>query len=138
MRLKIMALALLLASGIGLRRAAAESAHNIAVFGDSLANGVGSALYAGIRTRPDDKLHRDSKVGTGITRPDYDTFFRSFGATLGPARITDAVIIFGANDVGNSLRDENHKSYLFGSPGWSDDLLLGRQGGSGGLVLCQS
>jgi hypothetical protein len=119
MRLKITGMALLLAAFFGLRPAAADSPHNIAVFGDSLADGVWSALHVDVKARPDDKLYRDSKVGTGITRPDYDAFFQSFAATLGPDHITDAVIIFGANDDGNSLRDEQHKGYLFGSPGWT-------------------
>lgn len=119
MKLKITGLALLLAACICLHPAAAKAPHNIAVFGDSLADGVWSALYVDIKARPDDKLYRDSKVGTGITRPDYDTFFQSFTATLGPDHITDAVIIFGANDDGNSLRDDQHKGYLFGSTGWT-------------------
>jgi len=119
MRLKITGLALLMAASFSLRPADAESPHNIAVFGDSLADGTWSALYVDIKAHPNDQLYRDSKVGTGITRPDYDAFFQSFAAKLGPDHITDAVIMFGANDVGDSLRDEQHKGYLFGSPGWT-------------------
>jgi len=120
MRRGATSLAFLLAGCIGLASAkAAPPVHNIAVFGDSLADGVWSALYVQVKTRPGDTLYRDSKVGTGITRPDYDMFFQNFAATLGPDHVTDAVIIFGANDVGNSLRDEQHKGYLYGSPGWT-------------------
>ncbi len=96
----------------------ADAPHNIAVFGDSLADGTWSGLYQELKADPQDKLYRDSKVGTGITRPDYDGFFASFAATLGPDHVTDVVVMFGANDDGNSLRDENHKGYLYGTPGW--------------------
>lgn len=97
----------------------AQTPRNIAVFGDSLADGTWSGLYQELKAHPEDKLYRDSKVGTGITRPDYDDFLAGFVATLAPDHITDAVVMFGANDYGNSLRDESHKGYLFGTPGWT-------------------
>ena len=99
--------------------AAHAAPHNIAVFGDSLADGTWSGLYQELKAHPEDKLYRDSKVGTGITRPDYDDFFTGFAATLAPDHVTDVVVMFGANDYGNSLRDEDHKGYLFQSPGWT-------------------
>jgi hypothetical protein len=55
-----------------------------------------------LKAAPQDRLYRDSKVGTGITRPDYDRFFTDFAATLAPDHVTDVVVIFGANDVGDS------------------------------------
>jgi hypothetical protein len=90
----------------------------IAVFGDSLADGTWAGLYQELRHTPSASLYRDSKVGTGITRPDYDAFFNNFAATLGPDKITDVVVMFGANDE-EGLRDETHKGYLFASPGWT-------------------
>ncbi len=96
----------------------AQAAQSIAVFGDSLADGVWAGLYQELRHTPDAVLFRDSKVGTGMTRPDYDTFFQGFAATLGPDKVTAVVVMFGANDE-EGLRDENHKGYAFQSPGWT-------------------
>jgi len=95
----------------------ADTGHNIAVFGDSLADGVWAGLYDELKANPDDKLFRDSKVGAGLTRPDYEDFVNGFVASLDLDHVTDVVIMFGANDD-EGLRDENHKGYLFESPGW--------------------
>jgi hypothetical protein len=76
----------------------AAQAHNIAVFGDSLADGVWAGIYQEEKANPQDRLFRDSKVGTGLTRPDYDSFVAGFIATLDPDHVTDAVVMFGAND----------------------------------------
>ncbi len=58
-----------------------------------------------------------AKVGTGLTRPDYKAFVDGFIVTLGPNHITDAVIMFGANDD-EGLRDDQHKGHAYASPGW--------------------
>jgi hypothetical protein len=97
----------------------AAGPHNIAVFGDSLADGAWSGLYQELKAEPQDELYRDSKVGTGITRPDYDDFVAGFTASLAPEHVTDVVVMFGANDDGSSLRDETHKGYLYATPGWT-------------------
>jgi hypothetical protein len=97
--------------------AASVPSHNIAIFGDSLADGVWAGLYQEEKANPQDKLFRDSKVGTGLTRPDYDTFVAGFIGTLDTDKVTDAVVMFGANDD-EGLRDDNHHGYLFQSPGW--------------------
>ncbi len=96
----------------------AAQAHNIAVFGDSLADGVWAGIYQEEKANPQDRLFRDSKVGTGLTRPDYDSFVAGFIATLDPDHVTDAVVMFGANDD-EGLRDDNHHGYLFESAGWT-------------------
>jgi hypothetical protein len=102
----------------------AGAAPVIAVFGDSLADGTWAGLYQELRHTPTATLYRDSKVGTGITRPDYDAFFNNFATTLGPDKITDVVVMFGANDE-EGLRDEAHKGYVFESAGW-DKIYLSR------------
>jgi hypothetical protein len=95
----------------------AAPGHNIAVFGDSLADGVWAGLYDELKSNPADALYRDSEVGTGLTRPDYEDFVNGFAASLDLDHVTDAVIMFGANDD-EGLRDDNHKGYAFGSAGW--------------------
>jgi len=98
---------------------AAESAspHTIGVFGDSLGDGVWSGLYVVLKKHPEDHLFRYSKVGTGLTKPDYESWFGEFTKQLDADHISVAVIMFGANDQ-ESIRDENRKGYLFQSEGW--------------------
>ena len=86
------------------------------MFGDSLADGVWAGLHQELR--PDDKLFRDSKVGTGLTKPDIKSFIQDFTDTLDRDHIDVAVVMFGANDE-ESLRDDDHKGFLFQSPGWT-------------------
>jgi hypothetical protein len=89
----------------------------IGVFGDSLGDGVWSGLYTVLKKHPEDHLFRYSKVGTGLTKPDYATWFGEFTKELDADHITVAIIMFGANDQ-ESIRDENQKGYLFQSEGW--------------------
>jgi hypothetical protein len=88
----------------------------IAVFGDSLADGTWAGLHQELH--PDDKLFRDSKVGTGLTKPDIKDFIQGFADTLERDHINVAVVMFGANDE-ESLRDDDHKGFLFQTPGWT-------------------
>jgi hypothetical protein len=90
---------------------------NIGVFGDSLGDGVWGGLYGITKSHPETKLFHYSKIGAGLSRPDYAAWFKDFGATLDQDHITDAVIIFGINDQ-DSIRDENRKGYAFASDGW--------------------
>ena len=111
-RLGVSLLALALAGAPKLSQAA-----NIAVFGDSLADGAWIGLHQELSQHAGDKLFRDSKVGTGLTRPDIKGFTQNFIDSLSRDHVDTAVIMFGANDQ-QSLRDETGKGYLFQSPGW--------------------
>jgi uncharacterized protein len=93
------------------------SGRNIAVFGDSLADGVWSGLYPVLKTHPEDRLFRHSKVGAGLTRGDYQSWLPEFTAALDDEHITVAVLMFGANDQQN-IRDDNRKGWLFQTDGW--------------------
>jgi hypothetical protein len=97
--------------------AADSPARVIGVFGDSLGDGVWHGLYAVLKAHPDEKLYRYSKVGAGLTRPDWGAWFEGLPKTLDADRITVAVVMFGANDL-QSIRDEERKGWLFGTPGW--------------------
>jgi len=97
--------------------AAEGGAKVIGVFGDSLGDGVWGGLYAVQKQHPDDKLFRYAKVGSGLTRPDFATWIADLPKNLEADKITVAVVMFGANDL-QSLRDDNHKGYNFGTPGW--------------------
>jgi hypothetical protein len=89
----------------------------VGVFGDSLGYGVWSGLYTIMKKHPDDKLFRYAKVGAGLTRPDYTAWFAEFTQSLDTDKTTEAVVMVGANDQ-QSIRDENHKGYLYQSDGW--------------------
>jgi hypothetical protein len=89
----------------------------IGVFGDSLGDGVWSGLYALLKKQPDDRLFRYSKVGAGLTRPDFPAWLAELPKSLEVDRITVAVVMVGANDL-QSVRDDNRRGFLFGTPGW--------------------
>jgi hypothetical protein len=99
------------------RTSKAAKLSNIVVFGDSLAQGLYIGLYDDLSSHPDTSVKNHGKQGEGLTRPDYTEFFQGFSNSIVGAGYTDAVIIFGANDD-EGLRDEDHKGYAFGSPGW--------------------
>jgi hypothetical protein len=92
---------------------------NIGVYGDSLGDGVWSGLYTIIKHNPNDKLFRYSKVGAGLTRPNFASWFDEFKTSLDRDHITTAVFMFGANDQ-QGIRDEKHKGYIFESRGWKE------------------
>ena len=117
LRVAIAAWLFLCASATLAADTSAPSPLSIGVFGDSLADGVWSGLYTVLKKHPDDHLFRYSKVGTGLTKPDYAAWFDDFTKKLDADHVTVAVIMFGANDQ-ESIRDENQKGYLFQSEGW--------------------
>jgi hypothetical protein len=108
-----LAVALSLAAGAG----ADPISRNIGVFGDSLGDGVYGGLYLVVKSHPEDALFHYSKVGAGLTRPDYATWFTEFTAELDRDHITNAVVMFGSNDQ-QSIRDENRKGYIFPTDTW--------------------
>jgi len=89
----------------------------IAVYGDSLGVGAWSGLYQLLHDDPRVRVVRHSEVGSGLTRGDYETWFTEFKADLDQSKPDVAVVMFGGNDQ-QSLRDENHKGYLFSTDGW--------------------
>ena len=96
---------------------AAEPKRSVGVFGDSLGDGLWSGLYTATKSNANVQLFRHSKIGAGFTRPDYTSWFNDFVASLDESKLTDAVIMVGANDR-QGIRDENRKGYLFQSEGW--------------------
>ena len=89
----------------------------IAVYGDSLGEGAWSGLYQILRSNTAIHVVRHSKIGSGLTRGDYAAWLAEFKADLDQSRPDVAVVMFGGNDQ-QSLRDENHKGYLFPGDGW--------------------
>jgi hypothetical protein len=119
--MKLKAFALVIAMAALLSAAAGAGAdpvtRNIGVFGDSLGDGVYGGLYGVVKTHPGDNVFHYSKVGAGLTRPDYAMWFTEFTAELDRDHITNAVVMFGSNDQ-QGIRDENRKGYIFPTDGW--------------------
>src|SRR5579863_3163670 len=95
----------------------AKAPLTIAVYGDSLGDGAWSGLYQILRSDATIHVTRHSKVGSGLTRGDYAAWFADFKAELDESKPDVAVVMFGGNDQ-QSLRDENHKGYLFPTDAW--------------------
>jgi uncharacterized protein len=89
----------------------------IAVYGDSLGDGAWSGLYDILHDKANVHVVRHSKVGSGLTRGDYAQWFADFKKDLDDSKPDVAVVMFGGNDQ-QSLRDENHKGYIFPTDGW--------------------
>jgi hypothetical protein len=100
------------------RIASSARPHIIGVYGDSLGDGTWSGLYFLVKGHPKDSLLRRTKVGTGLTTPDFPGWMQDFTASLDSDHVTDAVIMFGANDQ-QSIRDERHVGYRFETAGWT-------------------
>ena len=111
----VIATASLLAAAFG--AAADPVTRNIGVFGDSLGDGVYGGLYGVIKSHPGDSVFHYSKVGAGLTRPDYAAWFAEFTTELDRDHITYAVVMFGSNDQ-QGIRDENRKGYVFPTDAW--------------------
>jgi uncharacterized protein len=89
----------------------------VAVYGDSLGEGLWQGLYLLLKSDSQTRVVRRSKLGSGLTRGDYSDWFEDFKAELDKAPPDIAVIMFGANDQ-QSLRDASRKGYLFATEGW--------------------
>ncbi|MDE1150462.1 MAG: DUF459 domain-containing protein [Azospirillaceae bacterium] len=114
--------AFLCADAIAGARADAPSAPSgtVAVYGDSLADGVWSGLYEYLKSSPQTHLVRHSQLGSGLTRPDYANWRTETARQIEEAGDGGfAVVMFGANDM-QGVRDENRRGYLFKSPGWTN------------------
>ena len=83
----------------------------IAVYGDSLADGLWSGLYELTKTQPMVRLLRHSHIGTGLTRPDFAAWQIEIKADLDADGDTVVVIMVGANDM-QGIRAEDRIKIL--------------------------
>jgi hypothetical protein len=103
----------------------------IAVYGDSLADGLWSGLYDLTKSTPTIRLLRHSHIGTGLSRPDYATWQNEVTAELDSDGDTVVVIMVGLNDM-QGIRGDDRRGFSFKSPGWASvynariDWLLGQ------------
>lgn len=99
-----------------LRERMAQGRLRIGVFGDSMADGLWTALYRDLHGEPGVTVTKFSEVSTGLSRYDYVDIQAKTRRQLDEQPVDAAVLLFGTNDAqGISLDGQVHP---FGSPGW--------------------
>ncbi len=99
-----------------LKARAASGALRIGVFGDSMADGLWTALYRDLNGKQGVTVTQFSAVSTGLSRYDYVDIQAKTARQLSETPVDVAVVLFGTNDAqGISLDGVIHD---FGTPGW--------------------
>ena len=99
-----------------LRQRMAQGRLRIGVFGDSMAEGLWTALYRDLDDAPGVTVTRFSEVSTGLARYDYVDIQAKTRGQLDEQPVDAAVLLFGTNDAqGISL---DGVILPFGSDGW--------------------
>ena len=99
-----------------LRERMARGQLRIGVFGDSMADGLWTALYRDLDDEPGVTVTKFSDVSTGLSRYDYVDIQAKTRRQLDEQPVDVAVLLFGTNDAqGISLDGAIHP---FGSDGW--------------------
>jgi hypothetical protein len=88
----------------------------IGVFGDSMADGLWSAIYRDLHKQGTVDVLRLARNSTGLTRYDYVDVQAQTQGQLAEHHVDIAVIMFGTND-GQGIID-NGKVYPFATPDW--------------------
>jgi hypothetical protein len=88
----------------------------IGVFGDSMGDGLWSALYRDLHKENAVDVLRLARNSTGLTRYDYVDVQAQTQSQLADHHVDVAVVMFGANDGQGIIQDG--KVYAFGTPGW--------------------
>ncbi len=99
-----------------LRDKAAQGRLRIGVFGDSMADGVWTALYRDLRDQPGVTVTKFSEVSTGLSRYDYVDIHAKTARQIADDPVDAAVILFGTNDA--QAIEINGVIHDFGSDGW--------------------
>ncbi|MDO9607119.1 MAG: DUF459 domain-containing protein [Brevundimonas sp.] len=99
-----------------LKARAASGALRIGVIGDSMADGLWTALYRDLNGKDGVTVAKFSEVSTGLSRYDYVDIQAKTARQLRETPVDAAVVMFGTNDAqGISLDGVIHD---FGTPGW--------------------
>ncbi|CAL1691529.1 hypothetical protein MMB232_01672 [Brevundimonas subvibrioides] len=99
-----------------LQEKAARGSLRIGVFGNSMGDGLWTALYRDLRAQPGVTVTKFSEVSTGLSRYDYVDIQAKTARQIAEQPVDVAVILFGTNDAqGISMDGEIHD---FGTEGW--------------------
>jgi hypothetical protein len=107
--------AALLLAGAPLARAA--EGRVVAVFGDSLADGLWAGLQGGVAQEAGLRLVRLGTVGNGLTRAGWRDWVTGKAAEARAKGADSAIVMLGANDV-QGLRDDQRRTWALASEGW--------------------
>jgi hypothetical protein len=97
---------------------AQSPARNIAVYGDSLADGVWDAFTRTLKREPGGWVAtRRSSIGTGLTRPDFSAWLDQIDADFDANPARHVVVMFGLNDL-RDFRDDR-RGRVYGTDAWN-------------------
>lgn len=99
-----------------LRAKAAAGRLRIGVFGDSMADGLWTALYREMDGQPGVEVIKFSEVSTGLSRYDYVDVQAKTARQIADRPVDAAVVLFGANDA--QAIELDGVIHDFGSDGW--------------------
>lgn len=88
----------------------------IGVFGDSMGDGVWTALYREFRDDAGVEVTKFSEVSTGLSRYDYVNIQAKTTRQLDENPVDVAVVVFGTNDAQGI--DDGDTIHAFGTEGW--------------------
>lgn len=88
----------------------------IGVFGDSMADGLWTAIYRQLRDPKTIDVVRFSQPSTGLSRYDYVDVQEKTTEQLSTRHVDIAVILFGTNDEQGIV--DGRSVYAFDTPGW--------------------
>ncbi|HSI82353.1 MAG: DUF459 domain-containing protein [Candidatus Methylacidiphilales bacterium] len=91
----------------------------IAVYGDSMANGLGWGLEQVAAKRPGVRVINRGKSSTGLARPDFYDWPTSFTHFIEGDKPDIAVIFLGLND-NQTIWNNGKFTHEFGTTGWED------------------
>jgi len=92
--------------------------YRLAVFGDSLGDGMWAGLYRAFKPDANIDVVKHSRVSTGFVRVDYFDWNNRIKGILKNQSVHIAVVMVGANDMQPIRRDR--KWYKVGTPEWRD------------------
>ena len=98
-------------------RTKSKSALQVAVFGDSLGDGMYVGLTRLLSSNPRVQVQRHSRMNTGLTRRDRFDWNRA-AQRLSRQKMHAAVLVFGANDT-HPIR-EGGRTHEFGTRAWEE------------------
>jgi uncharacterized protein len=89
----------------------------VAVYGDSLADGVWDAFTRTLKREPGGwTALRRSSIGTGLTRTDFQTWLDQIDADFAANPARHVVVMFGLNDL-RDFRDDR-RGRVYGTEAW--------------------
>jgi uncharacterized protein len=100
----------------GLKARVAAGGLRIGVFGDSMGDGVWTALYREFAADDVVTVTKFSEVSTGLSRYDYVNIQTKTTRQLDETPVDVAVVVFGTNDAQGI--DDGGTIHAFGSDGW--------------------